>query len=291
VVAPDRLRFDFSHHAPVTDEELGAIEAEVNRSIWLNAGVDTYDMPYAEAIRAGAMALFGEKYGDMVRVVDIPEVSLELCGGTHVRSTGQIGMFHFTHETGVAAGVRRIEAVTGPAAYALVKTLGERIDVAAGTLRTSPEHVARKIEALLEEKKRLEKQVENLLRSGSGERGSLAETHKIGDVTLFIEESPVSDRAQIGLIVDSFRDRNKSAIELLLTTGERPGLHVAITDDLVSRGVRAGDLAQRLAAVSGGKGGGRPHFASAGVGDASKLSETRATAPEIIAAALGVERN
>ncbi len=291
VVAPDRLRFDFSHHAPVTDEELAAIEAEVNRSIWLNVGIDTYDMSYAEAIRTGAMALFGEKYGDMVRVVDIPELSLELCGGTHVRSTGQIGLFHFTHETGVAAGVRRIEAVTGPAAYAFVKTLAERVGEAAGTLRTSPEHVARKIESLLDEKKRLEKQVEELLKSGSAERGLQAETHRVGDVTLFIEESYVSDRAQVGLIVDSFRTRNKNAIELLLTTGDRPGLHVAVTDDLISRGIKAGDLVQRLAAVSGGKGGGRPHFASAGVGDTSKLSETRARAPEIVAAALGVEHN
>ena len=291
VVAPDRLRFDFSHHAPVSDEELSAIEAEVNRSIWLNVGIDTYGMPYAEAIRAGAMALFGEKYGDTVRVVDIPELSLELCGGTHVRSTGQIGLFHFTHETGVAAGVRRIEAVTGPAAYAFVKTLTERMGEAAGTLRTSPEHVARKIESLLDEKKRLEKQVEELLKSGSAERGLQAETHRVGDVTLFIEESYVSDRAQVGLIIDSFRSRNKNAIELLLTTGDRPGLHVAVTDDLISRGVRAGDLVQRLAAVSGGKGGGRPHFASAGVGDTSKLSETRAKAPEIVAAALGVEHN
>ncbi|UCG85637.1 MAG: alanine--tRNA ligase [Gemmatimonadota bacterium] len=291
VVAPDRLRFDFSHHAPVNEEELAAIEAEVNRSIWLNATVDTYDMPYADAIRAGAMALFGEKYGDRVRVVDIPEVSLELCGGTHVRSTGQIGLFHFTHETGVAAGVRRIEAVTGPAAYAFVKTLSERIDEVAGSLRTSPEHVARKIESLLAEKKRLEKQVEELLRSGSGDRGTQGETHVIGDVTLSIEESPVSDRAQIGLMVDNFRDRNKGAIKVLLTTGERPGLHIAVTDDLVSRGVSAGELARRLAAVSGGKGGGRPHFASAGIGDPSKLFETRTRAPEIVAAAMGVKDN
>jgi alanyl-tRNA synthetase len=291
VVAPDRLRFDFSHHAPVTDEELAAIEAEVNRDVWLNVPVETYDMQYTEAIRSGAMALFGEKYGDTVRVVDVLEISLELCGGTHVRSTGQIGLFHFTHETGVAAGVRRIEAVTGPAAYAFVKALSERIEEAAGTLRTSPDHVARKIESLLDEKKGLERQVEELLKSRAGEASARTETHEVGDVTLFIEESPVSDRAQIGLLVDSFRDRNKSAIELLLTTGDRPGLHVAVTDDLISRGVTAGELVQRLAAVSGGKGGGRPHFASAGLGDAAKLAETRARAPEIVAAVLGVGSN
>jgi alanyl-tRNA synthetase len=290
VVAPERLRFDFSHHAPLTNDELAAVEAEVNRSIWLNAPVETYAMPYTQALRAGAMALFGEKYGESVRVIDIPEVSLELCGGTHVRSTGQIGLFHFTHETGVAAGVRRIEAVTGPGAYALVKELGSRIDEAADTLRTSPEHVARRIESLLEEKKRLERQVEDLLKTGSGElRG--AEKHQIGDVTLVIEESSLTDRGQIGLIVDNFRNQNKSAVKLLLITGERPGLHVVVTDDLISRGIRSGDLANRLAAVSGGRGGGRPHFASAGIGDDSKLVETREKAPRIVAEVLGVEHS
>jgi alanyl-tRNA synthetase len=290
VVAPDRLRFDFSHHAPLTDDELAAVEAEVNRSIWLNSMVETYAMPYTQAIRTGAMALFGEKYGDSVRVIEVPEVSLELCGGTHVRSTGQIGLFHFTHETGVAAGVRRIEAVTGPGAYAFVKELGDRIDEAAGTLRTSPEHVARRIESLLDEKKRLERQVEELLKAGSGELGG-AEKHTVGDVTLVIEESSLTDRAQIGLVVDNFRDQNRNAIELLLITGDRPGLHVAVTDDLISKGIRAGDLANRLAAVSGGKGGGRPHFASAGIGDQSKIAETRERAPKIIAEALGVKFN
>ncbi len=291
VVAPDRLRFDFSHHAPVGDDELAAIEAEVNRDIWVNEAVETDKMSYSEAIQAGAMALFGEKYGDVVRVVNIPDISLELCGGTHVRSTGQIGLFHFTHETGVAAGVRRIEAVTGPGAYAHVKTLGGRLEEAAGTLRTSPEHVARRIESLLEEKGRLEKQVEELLKSGGGERGVGAETHDVGGVTLVIDESPVTERSQVGLLIDNFRDNNKRAIEVLFTAGERPGVHVAVTDDLISQGVRAGELAQRLAAVSGGKGGGRPHFASGGIGDTSKVSETRTKTPKIVAELLGVEQN
>jgi alanyl-tRNA synthetase len=290
VVAPDRLRFDFSHHAPVGDDQLAAIEAEVNRDIWTNARVDTSKMTYAEAIQAGAMALFGEKYGDVVRVVNIPDISLELCGGTHVRSTGQIGLFHFTHETGVAAGVRRIEAVTGPGAYAFVKALGGRLDEAAGTLRTNPEHLARRIESLLEDKGRLEKQVEELLKSGSGDRGVGAETHEVGDVTLVIDESPVTERSQIGLLIDNFRDNNKKAIEVLFTAGERPGVHVAVTDDLISQGVKAGELARRLAAVSGGKGGGRPHFASGGIGDRSKVSETRTRTPKIVAELLGVEQ-
>ena len=291
VVAPDRLRFDFSHHSPVTREELSAIEQEVNRGIWLNADIRTYTMPYNEAIAAGVMALFGEKYGDKVRVVDVPGISMELCGGTHVRTTGQIGLFHFTAESGVAAGVRRIEAVTGPGAYELVKLLDERVGEAAETLRTSPEHVARKIQALLEERRRLERQVAQLLKSGSGELGAGAEEHRVGDVALVMEESPVSDRAQIALLMDAFRGQRSKAIKVIFTSGERPGIHVAVTDDLVSRGVKAGEIAQRMAAVSGGKGGGRPHFASAGIGDPAKLSETRSKAAQVVAELLGVEVN
>ncbi|UCD25164.1 MAG: alanine--tRNA ligase, partial [Gemmatimonadota bacterium] len=291
VVAPDRLRFDFSHHAPVTAEELSAVEAEVNRGIWLNAVVNSSDMPYDEAIRAGAMALFGEKYGDVVRVIEVPGISIELCGGTHVRSTGQIGLFHFTHETGVAAGVRRIEAVTGPGAYAYVKAMGSRLEAASETLRTSPEHVSRKIESLIEEKKQLEKQVQQLLREGGAGSAERLEAIELGTTTLSLEESSIADRAKIGLMMDAFREQNSDSVRVVITTGDRPGIHVGVTDDLVSKGVRAGEIAKRLAAVSGGKGGGRPHFASGGMGDVSKVAETRAEAPQIVAELLGVQRN
>jgi len=287
VVAPDRLRFDFSHHSPVTPAQLDAIEEEVNEAIWQNVGIDTYELPYKEALAKGAMAFFGEKYGDVVRVVDVPGLSMELCGGTHVRSTGQIGLFHFSGETGVAAGVRRIEAVTGPVAYTLVKSLGERIEEAADTLRTSPEHVARRIEALLEEKKRLERQVEELLREGGRGQGEGYDRFDIGETVLLVGDSPVFDRGQIGLLMDAFRERSRNAIQVLFVGGERAGIHVGVTDDVISRGVKAGDLVNRIAAVSGGKGGGRPHFASAGAGDPSKLAAAREQTPKIVAEMLG----
>ena len=280
VVAPDRLRFDFSHHAPISSDQLGAIEEEVNRFVWANIPVETYQLPYKEALERGAMALFGEKYGDVVRMVDVPGVSIELCGGTHVRSTGQIGMFHFTGETGVAAGVRRIEAVTGPVAYRHVRTLDARIAEATDVLRTNPESLSKRIEALIDEKRRLEKQVAQLLKGGgSGEEGGGI---MIGDTQLFVGDSPVDDRAQIGLLMDSFRERNKNAIKVLFATAGRPGIHVAVTDDLISAGVRAGDLVNKLAAVSGGRGGGRPHFASAGVGDIDKVPAVRDKTPAIV---------
>jgi alanyl-tRNA synthetase len=286
VVAADRLRFDFSHHAPVSPEELDQVEEMVNEGIWANVPVETRQMAYRDALAAGAMAFFGDKYGDVVRVVDVPGISLELCGGTHVKSTGQIGLFHFSGETGVAAGVRRIEAVTGPVAYTLVKSLGDRLDEAAQTLRTNPEHLARRIETLLAEKKRLERQVEGLLReSGTGNRESY-ERLQVGDVTLLIGDAPVDDRAQIGMLMDAFREQNRSAIQVLFVTGDRPAIHVGVTDDLISRGIKAGDVATRIAAVTGGKGGGRPHFASAGVGDPAKLRDARRETSGIVSALL-----
>src|SRR6184192_2583743 len=185
VVAPERLRFDFAHHGPVDDPTLARVEEEVNRHIWANLPVTTREMKYKEAIAAGAMAFFTEKYGDVVRVVDVPGVSIELCGGTHVPSTGQIALFRFTHETGAAAGVRRIEAVTGLGAYALVRRLEQQLAEAAGVLKAQPEHLVKRIETLLEENRKLEKKIEELLRSGGGRRETGA-AERIGDVELYI---------------------------------------------------------------------------------------------------------
>ena len=287
VVDPDRLRFDFSHHMPVTDQELRDIEEEVNRHLWENTEIETRQMDYPDAIAAGAMALFGEKYGDRVRVVAIPEVSLELCGGTHCRTTGQIGLFHFASEQGVAAGVRRIEAITGRGVYQLVKTLDRRASEVAATLHTSPEHAARKVEQLLNEKRRLEKKVEELLKGAGSRAQGEVEEHKFGNTRLIVGVAPVDDRGKIGLLMDAFRQQNSNAVQVLFVVGDKAGIHVAITDDLISLGMKAGDIVNRIAAVSGGRGGGRPHFASAGVGDRSKLSEARKQTPAIVAELLG----
>src|SRR5205823_7419280 len=225
VVAPERLRFDVAHHGPVDDATLARIEEEVNHHVWENLPVTTREMKYKEAIAAGAMAFFTEKYGDIVRVVDVPGVSLELCGGTHVTSTGQIALFRFTHETGAAAGVRRIEAVTGPGAYALIRKLEGELEDAAGALKTQPEHLVRRIEQLLEENKKLEKRVEDLLRTGSGKQET-GNVERIGDVELHIADSDLEDRDQIGLVMDAFRSSHRRAVSVLFTNGERPGIHV-----------------------------------------------------------------
>ena len=292
VVAPERLRFDFAHHGPIEDATLARIEEEVNRHVWQNLPVLTREMKYRDALAAGAMAFFTEKYGDMVRVVDVPGVSLELCGGTHVPSTGQISLFRFTHETGAAAGVRRIEAVTGPAAYQLVRRLAEQLEQAAAVLKAQPEHLVRRIEALVDENRKLEKRVQELLKAGAGAGGGggireAGSVERIGDVELHLSESSIDDRQQIALLMDAFRANHARAISVLFTNGEHFGIHVAVTDDLVSQGAKAGEIANAIAAVSGGRGGGRPHFASAGAGDPAKLGEARAAAPGIVRRLLG----
>jgi alanyl-tRNA synthetase len=281
VVAPDRLRFDFSHHGPIDDATLARVEEEVNSHVWENLPIVTQEMPFAEAKKLGAMAFFTEKYGDVVRVVEVAGVSLELCGGTHVEATGQIGLFNFTHETGVAAGVRRIEAVTGPGAFRYARELERRLAGAADLLKAHPDQLAQRIEGLLEENRKLERRIQDLLRKGTGgENGGAVE--RIGDVELHLQDSDLDDRTQIGLMMDAFRSRHKRAVSVLFTTGERAGIHVAVTDDLVGQGVKAGEIANAIAAVSGGKGGGRPHFASAGAGDVTKLPLARAKAAAIV---------
>ena len=152
---------------------------------------------------------------------------------------------------------------------------------AAGVLRTQPEHLVHRIEQLLEENKKLEKRVEELLKTGGGKRET-GNVERIGDVELHIADSDLQDRDQIGLVMDAFRSSHKRAISVLFTNGERAGVHVAVTDDLVQQGVKAGDIANAVAAVSGGKGGGRPHFASAGAGDPAKLGLARAQARAIV---------
>jgi len=273
VVAPDRLRFDFTHHGPVDEATLRRIEEEVNEHVWANLPVTTREQSYQEAIAAGAMAFFTEKYGDVVRVVDVPGVSLELCGGTHVGTTGEIALFRFTHETGSQAGVRRIEAITGPAAYRFALELERRLAEASAALKTRPEHLRHRLEALLEENRKLDKRVADLLRrGGAGPAAEPGTMERIGAVELHVEEADLDDRRQIALTMDAFRERHRTAIRVLFTNGSRPGIHVALTDDLVAAGLQAGEIANALAILTGGKGGGKPHFASAGVGDPERLS-------------------
>ncbi len=280
VVSPEHLRFDFTHHQPIAPEVLAEIEAEMNRHVWENREVVIREMPYAEALALGAMALFGEKYGDVVRTITIPDVSRELCGGCHVRTTGQIGLVRLVGETGVGAGVRRVEALTGPGAYDWLLDRVRLLDGVAEAMGSAPEHLTRRVEALVEERKKLEKRVEELIKGGGAR--SDARSTEVNGTRIAVSASATADRNEIGATIDAFRSQNKSGVLVIVATGERPGIHVGVTDDLVARGVIAPDIANRLAALSGGKGGGRPHFASAGAGDPTKLGEVERRAPEIV---------
>ena len=280
VVSPEHLRFDFTHHQPIPPLALAEIEAEINQHVWENLEVVQKEMAYADALAAGAMALFGEKYGDVVRTITVPGVSMELCGGCHVRTTGQIGLLRLVGETGVGAGVRRVEALTGPGAYDWLLERVRLLDGVAETVGSAPEHLMRKVETLVEERKKLEKRVEELIKGGGAQ--AAARTTDVDGSRVAVSSSASGDRNEIGAMVDAFRSQTPSGVLVVVATGERPGIHVGVTDDLVARGVLAPDLANRLAAVSGGKGGGRPHFASAGAGDASKLPEVERQAVEIV---------
>ena len=284
-VDEQRLRFDFSHHAPIDPVQLKEIEHEVNELIWANHPVDIAEMPKDDALKLGAMAFFQDKYGDLVRVVRMGP-SIELCGGTHVRTTGQVGLFRIASQGGVAAGTRRLEALTGPAALAAVGELEHRLQQVAEHLKAQPDQVLRRIDQLLEERATLEQRVQELLRGGAA-TGPALETREISNVSVNVGETPLEDRDEVGGVADAFRGGKTASVLVLIGTAGKGAIHVALTDDLVKAGRKAGDLAGRLAALSGGKGGGRPHFASAGAGDATKLPLVRAEAFRIAAEWLG----
>ena len=278
LVAPDRLRFDFAHTAPMTAEEREEVESLVNRGIWEDHPVETSYSSHADAVAAGAMALFGEKYGDEVRVVHIPGVSMELCGGTHVRHTGEIGLFRLVSESGVAAGVRRVEALTGPGAYRYLRDREARLDAAARTLRTQPDNVIQKAEQLLVEKAELETLMDELRSGGgAGETEVHAETVSLGDARVSyrgirLRCRDADDARKWG---DTFLAGGESGVAVV--AAELPGgkrtLFTFVTDDLISRGIRADAVVKEVAKVVGGRGGGRPHLAQAGIEDPEKVDE------------------
>ena len=278
LVAPDRLRFDFAHTSPMTQAEKEEVERRVNEAVWADHPVRIEQMRYNDAVGMGAMALFGEKYGDVVRTVKIPGVSMELCGGTHVRHTGEIGLFKILSEGGVAAGVRRIEAATGREAFRHFESLEARIADAASVLRTTPEHLVNRARQLLEERAELERLLDEMRRGGSA--GEVA----VHEATVEASGGAFTYRA-VRLRVRGADDARAWG-DGFLSTGQSGAVVVAaeagdgthslfsfVSDDLIRRGVRADLLIREVAGRVGGKGGGRPHMAQAGVSDPSALNE------------------
>jgi len=278
LVAPDRLRFDFSHLAAMTREEVRTVQRIVNEKIRQNLRVYDEETSYQEAVNAGAIALFDEKYGDVVRVMRIgePVVSAELCGGTHVDYTGEIGYFHIISEGSIGAGLRRIEAVTGREAEALVDRRLDSMDGITRSLDASPEDVPEKVAGLVAELDKERKLVLSLEKELARKEveALLPRVEVVNGVNVLSARVSSSSQQVLREMADFVRDRVKSVVVVLgAVSGGRPVFIAAVTPDMVARGYNAGDIVKQVSKVAGGGGGGRPDFAQAGGRDSGKLDE------------------
>ena len=294
LVAPDRLRFDFTHPKAVSTEMLAQISATINEKIWDNSPVTVAHMGQEEAISKGAMALFGEKYGDIVRTIQISDggkpYSFELCGGLHVGATGEIGGFYFVSESAVAAGVRRVEAVTGNGAYQFVLDRLAMLTEVQQMLNVPATELTNRLTHTLSENRTLRKEVENLRRAQL--QGSfstlLAEAETINGIKILATQLDSASADELRGLIDAFRNQAGSGVALLATVQDgKPLLVAGVTDDLVKRGVNAGKLVGIVARQIGGGGGGKPHMATAGGGNAGKLPSALANVPTLVTEMLG----
>ncbi|MFQ6100517.1 MAG: alanine--tRNA ligase [Anaerolineae bacterium] len=296
LVAPDRLRFDFTHPAMLTEDELDLVTRSVNDAILVNYPVEVVEERYRQAISEGVIALFGEKYGDVVRVLRIgwpsEPFSQELCGGTHVSETGEIGLFHIVSEEGIGAGVRRIEAVTGPVAVDLVERQLGVLRRTAAYLGVSPDEVDRKVLGLLDELQSTRKEIERLQEQLARREfeGLLEQVQSVAGVSLLSARVTAPSMEVLREMTDWFRDHLGSGIIVLGTVlDKRPALVAAVTPDLVKRGVDAARLVSGIARIVGGGGGGRPTLAQAGGRDANRLDDALRQAPQMLEKMLGRE--
>ena len=282
-VSPERTRFDFSHNAQVTTEEIKQIEQIVNQTILANVDVTATLMPYDDAIKSGAMALFGEKYGDEVRVLKMGDFSTELCGGTHVRRTGDIGQFKIVSEAGIAAGVRRIEAVTGLGALAQAQAHEDLLKNIIPEIKAQTfADILPKINTMQEHSKFLEKALQKANAELAKHAGAalFATAQTIGNVQLVCSELKGADAATLREVVESLKDRADNVVVLLASTaGDKVSLCAGVAKPLSST-IKAGDLVKFVAELVGGKGGGRPDLAQAGGTDTAALAAALASVPE-----------
>jgi alanyl-tRNA synthetase len=291
LVAPDRLRFDFVHFQPVTREELDRIERIVNEQITRNTPVTTEVRSTQEAIAAGAMALFGEKYGDQVRVVSVPGFSVELCGGTHVSATGDIGFFAAVGEGGVAAGVRRIEAFTGAGAVTWAQQQRAALAAIVETLHAPADQAADAIEKLQGEAKRLARELSQaktkLAMGGGASAGSADEAVDVGGVKLARRRVAGLDKDALRNLADSLKGQIKSGVVVLASENDgKVQIVVAVTPDLTQK-IKAGQVVKEIAPIVGGGGGGRPDFAEAGGKQPEKIDEMLAAAEGVVRKLVG----
>lgn len=275
-VGPDRLRFDFSHFGQVTKEELQQIERIVNEKVWDDIEVVIEEKGIDEAKAMGAMALFGEKYGEIVRVVSIGDYSIELCGGIHVKRSSEIGFFKIVSEGGIGAGTRRIEAVTGKVAYEAVKEEEALLNEAAALLKANSKDIVTKVQALQADYKDLQRENEALSQKiANAQAGAIVDAAQtFGDVTVLSTKVEAKDNNQLRQMMDDLKVKMPKAVIVLgAVDGEKVMLCAGVTKDLVGGHYHAGNIVKMVAEACGGKGGGRPDMAMAGAKEASKLDE------------------
>ncbi len=273
-VGPDRLRFDFSHFGAVTKEELEQIELEVNEKIWDDIEVIIQEMPIDAAKAMGAMALFGEKYGDVVRVVQVSDYSIELCGGIHVKRSSEIGLFKIVSEGGIGAGTRRIEAVTGKEAYKAVKEEQHVLEATAALVKANPKDLTMRIENLQHELKEQQRENESLsAKMAAAQAGDiLNNAQEINGVTVLATRVEAKDNGQLRQLMDDLKAKmNNAVIVLGAVADDKVMLCAGVTKDIAGKDYHAGNIVKSVAEQCGGKGGGRPDMAMAGAKDASKL--------------------
>jgi alanyl-tRNA synthetase len=290
LVEPERLRFDFSHFGALSQEELRRVEDLVNQAIWRDDRVEIFETDLDSAKAMGAMALFGEKYGKRVRVVKAGEWSIELCGGCHVERTGLIGQFRIVSEAGIGSGVRRIEAVTGRAAYQYALSREAVLAAAAERLKTTPGELVGRVERVLDELRERDRELASLRaslsRAKAAELSDQVET--VEGVPVLAAIVPDTDMEGLRELVDSLRERLDSYVIVLGSGGEKVHLVAAVSSDWQARGLHAGQIVKQVAQVTGGGGGGRPDLAQAGGRDESKLPLAIQRVTEIVAGAVRV---
>jgi len=284
LVHPDYLRFDLTHFEKLTSDQIREIETMVNREILLNNALDISVKNFDEAKKQGAVAMFGEKYGDEVRVVTVADFSMELCGGTHVERTGDIGLFKITEESSLASGVRRIVAVTGPKAVEHIQKQAATLGNIQSQLNSGMEQVSERIDQLLAQKKKIEKELKRQKKSGTAFNAkSLVEKAKlVGDQSIVIQMTDAGSMDELKGYGDSLLTVLRSGVGVLGAEAEKPSVVVVVSQDLVKSGLKAGDLAELIGNEMGGGGGGKPHLATAGGQDAKGLKSAMAKSLSII---------
>ncbi len=285
LVTPDRIRFDITHFEPISKDELLKIEQEVNDAILSSLDVKCDIMDIKSAKEKGAMALFGEKYDNEVRVVSIGDYSSELCGGTHLKNTSQIGLFKILSEGGVAAGVRRIEAITGRSVYNYMLEKDNDIQNICNLLKTKEENLSQRVGAILEENKNLVKELHEVKSKISLQSAdSILESKvEIDGVNLITHKFENIDMETLGETADNLRDKLRSGVVVLANIADdKVNFVVTATKDVIDKGIHSGNIVKEVSKIAGGKGGGRPNMAQAGANDVTKVDEALISASDVV---------